>query len=479
MLSTAFHVAFGLAALTSLASLACTPGGEEELAEEAASEPAASEAAEASDAEGAEAEVAHVEAIPRVTWRPSAAAGERVHLDPSEAPTADARCAAGPGTAAYAVDPGQKAGGGQILVQRGDAVMAMPLQKTRFDTVVVGTIAESTVTQVFHNPFDTPIEALYTFPLPNEGAVDDYAIQIGKRLIRGEMKERAEARQIYEKARDEGRSAGLLEQDRPDVFTQSLANIPPGQAIEVTIHVVQPLHQEKGRLELVLPTVVGERYIPPEGAPNAEHLAPPTRAAGAPSCASLEVSVAIEAGAGLPIQGLASRYHAVAVDRQEDGALVELARAGELLNRDFVLSWALRGDAPKASILAQPDRSGDGGHFTMTIVPPALVNKDEVRGRELVFVIDSSGSMRGRPIMVAACCAEILARTLERCGVKVEILGFTTRAWKGGQSRERWIEAGKPPAPGRLNDLRHIIYKKADEPWRRARRCRWRRSKFR
>ena len=88
----------------------------------------------------------------------------------------------------------------------------------------------------------------------------------------------------------------------------------------------------------------------------------------------------------------------------------------------------------------------------------------------VTLLIDNSGSMRGRPITVAAMCGDILARTLERCGVKVEILGFTTRAWKGGQSRERWIAAAKPRDPGRLNDLRHIVYKAADMPWRRARR---------
>lgn len=88
----------------------------------------------------------------------------------------------------------------------------------------------------------------------------------------------------------------------------------------------------------------------------------------------------------------------------------------------------------------------------------------------VTLLLDNSGSMRGRPIMVAACCADILARTLERCGVKVEILGFTTRAWKGGQSREAWLAAGKPSSPGRLNDLRHIIYKTADAPWRRSKR---------
>jgi cobaltochelatase CobT len=92
------------------------------------------------------------------------------------------------------------------------------------------------------------------------------------------------------------------------------------------------------------------------------------------------------------------------------------------------------------------------------------------RDTVVTLLIDNSGSMRGRPITVAATCADILARTLERCGVKVEILGFTTRAWKGGQSRESWLQSGKPANPGRLNDLRHIVYKQADAPWRRARR---------
>jgi cobaltochelatase CobT len=86
----------------------------------------------------------------------------------------------------------------------------------------------------------------------------------------------------------------------------------------------------------------------------------------------------------------------------------------------------------------------------------------------VTLLIDNSGSMRGRPISIAAICADIMARTLERCGVKTEILGFTTRAWKGGQAREDWLTHGRPPQPGRLNDLRHIIYKQADEPWRRA-----------
>jgi len=117
----------------------------------------------------------------------------------------------------------------------------------------------------------------------------------------------------------------------------------------------------------------------------------------------------------------------------------------------------------------------DPARLSRVIIDPlhALSFKAEkdMRFRDTVvtLLLDNSGSMRGRPITVAATCADILARTLERCGVKVEILGFTTRAWKGGQSREHWLTAGKPPNPGRLNDLRHIIYKSADAPWRRAR----------
>jgi cobaltochelatase CobT len=118
----------------------------------------------------------------------------------------------------------------------------------------------------------------------------------------------------------------------------------------------------------------------------------------------------------------------------------------------------------------------DAARLTRVIVDPMhalsfMQERDtDFRDTVVTLLLDNSGSMRGRPIMVAACCADILARTLERCGVKVEILGFTTKAWKGGQSREKWLAQNKPASPGRLNDLRHIIYKAADAPWRRSRR---------
>ena len=108
--------------------------------------------------------------------------------------------------------------------------------------------------------------------------------------------------------------------------------------------------------------------------------------------------------------------------------------------------------------------------ITQPLFPLSYKQENDMKFRDTIvtLLIDNSGSMRGRPITIAAICADIMARTLERCGVKVEILGFTTKAWKGGQSREQWINDGKPTYPGRLNDLRHIIYKPANTPWRRA-----------
>ena len=164
----------------------------------------------------------------------------------------------------------------------------------------------------------------------------------------------------------------------------------------------------------------------------------------------------------------------------------ELARLRSLLDQQLVqLSSIVARLANRLQrrLLAQQNRSWmfdleegvlDTARLTRVITDPTapLSFKEEsespFRDTVVTLLLDNSGSMRGRPIMVAAVCADILARTLERCGVKVEVLGFTTRAWKGGQSREAWISAGKPPEPGRLNDLRHIIYKAADAPWRRS-----------
>ena len=174
------------------------------------------------------------------------------------------------------------------------------------------------------------------------------------------------------------------------------------------------------------------------------------------------------------------------IDASELCDPMELDRLRGLLDQQLtILSSVVARLANKLQrrLLAQQNRSWifdleegvlDTARLTRIVIDPTAPlsfkaeSESPFRDTVVTLLLDNSGSMRGRPIMVAAVCADILARTLERCGVKVEILGFTTRAWKGGQSREAWISAGKPANPGRLNDLRHIIYKSADAPWRRA-----------
>ncbi|KKC25643.1 cobaltochelatase subunit CobT [Sphingomonas sp. SRS2] len=186
-------------------------------------------------------------------------------------------------------------------------------------------------------------------------------------------------------------------------------------------------------------------------------------------------------------------YHAYTSQYDEEIAATELCDEEELTRLRAYLDQQLthlQGAVTKLAnrlqrrLMAQQNRSWDfdqeeglldAARLARVVINPAhslsyKIERDiDFRDTVVTLLIDNSGSMRGRPISIAAICADILARTLERCAVKTEILGFTTRAWKGGQSREAWLAAGRPSAPGRLNDLRHIVYKKADEPWRRAR----------
>jgi cobaltochelatase CobT len=192
-------------------------------------------------------------------------------------------------------------------------------------------------------------------------------------------------------------------------------------------------------------------------------------------------------GETLAYRVFTTRYDEV-VEADELCSTIELARLRVQLDQQLHRFQGMIGrmaNRLQRRLMAQQSRSWefdldegllDTARLTRVVVNPEQplsykLEKDaEFRDTVVTLLIDNSGSMRGRPIAVAAMCADILARTLERCGVKVEILGFTTRSWKGGQSREQWLRGGKRPNPGRLNDLRHIVYKAADSPWRRARR---------
>lgn len=357
----------------------------------------------------------------QLEWQPEIddepPAGSTTEIEVSaeaELPSAHCRAPAGP-TAATEVDDPADPGGGRLLTQLGDGrVMALPLQHTSFDTMVVGTVAETTVTQRFANPLSEVVEVVYTFPLPHDGAVDEYWLRIGTRRIEGTLRERQDAQQRYEQAKDEGHAAGLLTQERPNVFTQQVANVAPGEAIEVSMHVVQPLRPDHGRYELVLPTVVGPRFVPgsPTGTrsgtgmladtdavPDASRISPPILPPGLRTCGDLEISVSIDAGG--PITALSTKSHRIEVEPDHLGAMVRLDQRYELLDRDFVLGWRRDTPQPRATLQAQPDADGDGGYFTLTVQPPQQVDPDDVPGQEVVFVVDASGSMSGAPMDAA------------------------------------------------------------------------------
>lgn len=150
----------------------------------------------------------------------------------------------------------------EAVTAKGQALVTCPLRHTEVTADISGFIARVTVRQQFQNPFKEKIEAIYVFPLSQDGAVDRMTMKVGSRVIRGEIKERGEARRIYEQARAEGKVASLLDQERPNIFTQSVANIEPGEQVDITISYSKTLKWKDGEYQFSFPMVVGPRYMP-------------------------------------------------------------------------------------------------------------------------------------------------------------------------------------------------------------------------
>lgn len=301
------------------------------------------------------------------------------------------------------------------------------LEATNARITVTGTVAHAVVTQTWSNPNDRPVDGLYVFPLPQDAAVNDMRLEVGDRVIRSEIERREEARKIYERAKREGRLAGLLDQERPNVFAQRVANLMPGEEIRVAIRYDQPVSRDDGRYELVFPTVVGPRFVPAEQTDPGEIL-PPVEAGegGTPQTLSLEVHLE----AGMPLQEVESDTHPIEVRREaEDRARVRLARSGrERLDRDFTLQWRLAGEQPRVGTLAYRDpEAGPVGTFTVFLEPPVAPEPAAVTPRELVFVLDCSGSMRGAPLAAAKDVVRRVLRTLHPRD-SFQIIRFSERA---------------------------------------------------
>jgi Ca-activated chloride channel family protein len=315
-------------------------------------------------------------------------------------------------------------GQGELVIQDGaHAGRAFPLAHTAVNARIDGIVSRVSVTQVFTNPYAGKIEAIYIFPLPDRAAVDDMEMKVGDRTIRAVIKTREEARRTYEEAKARGHVASLLDQERPNIFTQSVANILPGNQVEVTIRYVETLAPERGAYAFVFPMVVGPRFIPgapigpplasrepfPLGAPaggpgwspdtdlvpDASRITPPVLRPGERSGHDIAVTLTLEAG--LPIQEIASPSHAMDIARpRPTRAVVTLHPADTIPNKDLVVRYRLAGKEPVLTVLAH--RENGDGTFLALIVPPAVPAARDVMPKEMVFVLDCSGSMAGEPI---------------------------------------------------------------------------------
>ncbi|MCH8242345.1 MAG: hypothetical protein IH897_07015, partial [Planctomycetes bacterium] len=249
---------------------------------------------------------------------------------------------------------------------------------------IAGFIARVTVRQAFHNPLDRKIEAVYVFPLPQGAAVDDMIMTVGDRRIAGQIKPRAEAREVYEAAKAAGHVASLLDQERPNIFTQSVANIEPGVEVIIEISYVETLKYEDGVFEWVFPMVVGPRYIPGGGSapapmtkgtptqqvPDADKITPPVTPKG--TRAGHDISVTVNIDAGMELFELASVLHEIDVNMlDETRAAVSLKDRAVIPNKDFILRYRLATDEIEDDFLVHSDERGT--FFTLVLQPPRRV----------------------------------------------------------------------------------------------------------
>lgn len=314
-----------------------------------------------------------------------------------------------------AATPAATPGSGALLAKVEDQEIPMPLKHTGVRASVSGCIGTVEVTQQFLNPYSGKIEAVYVFPLPHNASVNEFIMTIGERRIRGIIRERREAEQIYQDARRQGYVASLLTEERPNVFTQRVANIEPGKQIDVEIKYFHTLEYVDGWHEFVFPMVVGPRFNPP-GTTNG--IGAVARGQSGASGQGTEVhylrpgersrhdiSLELDVDAGVPIEEFECRTHSIVSERPAPERLrVALAPADSLPNKDFVLRYRIAGDHIKSTLVAHRDERG--GYFNLVLYPPRELQNLQRQPLELVFVLDCSGSMSGRPLEQAKAAVE-------------------------------------------------------------------------
>lgn len=346
-------------------------------------------------------------------------------------------------------------GSGAMMAQvRGEKV-PLPLRHTDVKGSVSGYIATVEVVQQFQNPFSEKIEAVYVFPLPQNAAVNEFVMVIGERRIRGIIREREEAEEIYREARRQGHVASLLTQERPNIFTQKVANIEPGKQIDVNIKYFNTLTYADGWYEFTFPMVVGPRFNPPGSvdgvgavgrgkaglsgqSTEVQYLRPGERSGH-------DISLAVEIDAGVKIEDIECSSHAIKKEmRGSQKARVQLSPLDNVPNKDFVLRYKVAGETVKSALVTHRDQRG--GFFTLMLYPPDDLQRLSRAPMEMVFVLDCSGSMNGRPI---AMSKEAVRRALRKLqpGDTFQVIQFSMSASK----------FGREPVPATPENVRRAI----------------------
>jgi Ca-activated chloride channel family protein len=267
----------------------------------------------------------------------------------------------------------------------------LPLRSTRADVHIAGAIAEVRVTQVYKNQGQRTLEAVYVFPLSTRAAVHAMKMRIGERSIDARIGEREEARGQFEAARRQGRTASLLEQDRPNVFRMSVANILPGDEIRVELSYVELIVPSEHVYEFVFPTVVSPRYA--KGSAQSSYLH-----AGVPADHTFALDALVESA--VPIHRIGCASHAASMEFPSPSqSRVTVAESDDAGNRDFILRWQLEGSAIEGGLLL--GESQGEKYFLLAMEPPARVETQAIVPREYIFVVDVSGSMSGFPLDTA------------------------------------------------------------------------------
>ncbi len=318
----------------------------------------------------------------------------------------------------------------------------LPLTRTVVRGKVSSFVAHVQVKQLYDNPYSEKIEAVYVFPLPQNAAVTDFVMTIGKRTIRGMIREKEEAKRVYNDALQQGYKASLLTQERPNIFKQKVANIEPGDEIDVAVTYFNTLKYAKGEYEFVFPMVVGPRFNPPgfkdgigavargtaedSDQPTAvEYLAPNERSGH-------DIDLQVEIDAGVSIESYASPTHAIDVQQSGKGKLrVGLKPNDRIPNKDFVFRYKVAGQQLKTAFLHQQDKQAKT--FSLVLVPPAKLTDVPVQPREMIFVVDCSGSMSGRPLEKAK---QAMRRCLKNMDPRdsFQIIRFSESAFTFGKA---------------------------------------------